>query len=252
MKQFAVMVKLEFLKLRGTYFLLTGVVTAIGSIVLGLYLAAADRTTNYTFLIFTENVIINNMSLFFPFTAVLTVGQMMEQERTCSTLNNLFAIPIRFQELLSAKIATGAVMAALYAILQWILSASACMLLGLPGITVPFAFLRLANMIGINLCIYIAVLPVIALTAQYAGGYMAGAGFSVFYGFCSVFATGRGFTAIYPISAGTVLFRLHGTPAFRECISAVLSLAVVLILAVVFIAASQDRAEGVQPAPGKK
>ncbi len=244
MKQFLSMVPLEFLKLRGTSLLLAGIITGIGSIALSLYLAVADRTTEYTFLIFTENVISNNMSLFFPFTAALIVGQMMERERVSSALNNIFVIPVSFRKLLSVKIAAGVYVAVSYSVIQWILSVFTCLLLRLPGITASSAFLRLGIMMGMNLCIYIAILPVIVLAAQYANGYMAGVGFSVFYGFCSIFAAGLGLTALYPISAGTVLLRFNGSYTSNEVVNAVLSLSLMLILAIALLITSYNRTEG--------
>ena len=184
------------------------------------------------------------MSLFFPFTAALIVGQMMERERVSSALNNIFVIPVSFRKLLSVKIAAGVYVAVSYSVIQWILSVFTCLLLRLPGITASSAFLRLGIMMGMNLCIYIAILPVIVLAAQYANGYMAGVGFSVFYGFCSIFAAGLGLTALYPISAGTVLLRFNGSYTSNEVVNAVLSLSLMLILAIALLITSYNRTEG--------
>ena len=56
------------------------------------------------------------------------------------------------------------------------------------------------------------------------GGYAAGIGFALFYGFCGVIATGHGWTALYPPTAGTVLLRFRMDPTPRELACAAFSL----------------------------
>lgn len=65
--------------------------------------------------------------------------------------------------------------------------------------------LVLVKMIGMNLFVYVAVLPIIIFTGQRAGSFMAGVGFSFFYGFVGTFASGHGLGNIYPITAGLSL-----------------------------------------------
>ena len=132
---FPVMVAAELRKLRGTALLPIGAVSGAAAIGISLYLAAADTTTAYTFPLFAGNVIANTMEELLPFTAALVVGQMMERERSCGTLKNILAVPVSFRRLLAAKLAAGAWLVVLYALLQWGLSLAACALLGLPGLT---------------------------------------------------------------------------------------------------------------------
>lgn len=243
MKQFVSMIGLEFIKLRRTALLWVGIATGIGSIAISLYISLADKMTEYTFDIFAGNVIHNNMSLFFPFTAVLTVGYMMEQERTCCTLRTILSIPVTFRKLLTAKLAAGMCFTASYSILQWILSLFTCSILQLSGLDPVSAIVTFGMMLVMNLCVYIAVLPVIALSAQYKGGYMAGVGFAVFYGFCSVFTAGHGFTAVYPISAGLVLLKFDMAPTIQETINAASGLSLMLALTIILTLTSYDRTE---------
>lgn len=241
MKQFVSMIGLEFIKLRRTALLWVGIAAGIGSIAISLYLSVADKTTEYTFDIFTGNVISNNMSLFLPFTAVLTVGYMMEQERTCCTLKSILSIPVTFRKLLAAKLTAGMCFTAAYSLLQWVLSLLTCSILHLSGMNPVSAIVKFGTMLGMNLCVYIAVLPVIAFTVQYTGYYMAGVGFAVFYGFCSIFATGHGFTAVYPVSAGLVLLKFNMAPTIQERINAVSSLSLMLVLTIILTLTSYDR-----------
>ena len=73
------------------------------------------------------------------------------------------------------------------------------------------------------------------------GGYAAGIGFALFYGFCGVIATGHGWTALYPPTAGTVLLRFRMEPTPRELACAALSLLASLGLAVALTACARDR-----------
>lgn len=76
------------------------------------------------------------------------------------------------------------------------------------------------------------------------GGYAAGIGFALFYGFCGVIATGHGWTALYPPTAGTVLLRFRMDPTPRELACAALSLLASLGLAVALAASSIVRKKG--------
>ena len=150
---FPVMVAAELRKLRGTALLPIGAVSGAAAIGISLYLAAADTTTAYTFPLFAGNVIANTMEELLPFTAALVVGQMMERERSCGTLKNILAVPVSFRRLLAAKLAAGAWLVVLYALLQWGLSLAACALLGLPGLTGGSAAWALGMLLGNVLCV---------------------------------------------------------------------------------------------------
>ena len=73
------------------------------AILISFYLAAADRMTQYTVAIFMGNIVSNNQSSLFPFVAVLTVGRMMEWERTSHTLRGILTVPVSFPALLAAS-----------------------------------------------------------------------------------------------------------------------------------------------------
>lgn len=74
-----------------------------------------------------------------------------------------------------------------------------------PGFSFAGMMAALFKMIGMNLFVYVAVLPIIIFTGQRAGSFMAGVGFSFFYGFVGTFASGHGLGNIYPITAGLSL-----------------------------------------------
>lgn len=243
-------ISLELTKLRRTSLLWVGVAAGLLAILVSFYLAAADRMTQYTVDIFMGNLIANNQSSLFPFVAVLTVGRMMEAERTAHTLPGVLTVPMRFSTLLAAKLATGAVLTVGYSAVQWVLGVVCCVGLVLPGVELLPLLGDLARLLANNLCLYAAVLPVTALTAQFAGGYVAGTVFAVVYSFCSIPLSGHGFAAFYPISAGSVLMGLDGpAPTAAQCLCAGVSLGGTLLLGLLFTVTARDRTEERQPKP---
>lgn len=172
------LIRLELLKLCRTSLLWVGVAAGLLAILVSFYLAAADRMTQYTVDIFMGNLVANNRSDLFPFVAALTVGRMMEWERTSRTLPGLLTVPVGFPALLGAKLAAGVPLTVAYSLLQWILGIVCCGVLRLPGMAAGPLLADLLVLTGSNLCVYIAVLPVIALAARYAGGYIPGTVFA--------------------------------------------------------------------------
>ena len=111
----------------------------------------------------------------------------------------------------------------------------------------------LARLLANNLCLYAAVLPVTALTAQFAGGYVAGTVFAVVYSFCSIPLSGHGFAAFYPISAGSVLMGLDGpAPTASQYLCAGVSLGGTLLLGLLFTVTARDRTEERQRKPSQQ
>ena len=238
----ATMIRLELLKLRRTSLLWVGTAAGMLAILVSFYLAAADHMTQYTVAIFMGNLAANNRSSLFPFVAVLTVGRMMEWERTSRTLPGLLTVPVRFPALLGAKLAAGLPLTVGYSLLQWVLGILCCLVLRLPGIAAGPLLADLLVLTGSNLCVYVAVLPIIALAAQFAGGYIPGTVFAVFYGFCSIFISGHGLAAAYPVSAVTMLLERDRTqPTAQDTVCAAVSLVCTAALAVVLTATARDR-----------
>lgn len=232
---------MELLKLRRTSLLWVGTAAGMLAILVSFYLAAADRMTRYTVSIFMGNLVSNNQSTLFPFVAVLTVGRMMEGERTSRALPNVLAVPLSFSRLLAAKLSTGVLLTLAYSLMQWILGIACCAVLHLPGMEAAALFLDLAVLSGSNFCVYVAVSPIVALSSQFAGGYIAGTVFAVFYGFCSIFANGHGFSALYPVSAGTVLLEREVMQPAADTVCAAISLLVMVALTAALTCGARDR-----------
>lgn len=252
MKRALTQIALELGKLRGTGLWLVALLSGMAAIFLSLYLVVADQSTVYTFPLFIQNIRSNTGSMLLPCTAAFLLGQMMERERVYGTLKNLLAVPLTFRRLLAVKAAACALMTLLYSAAQWALALAAACALGLPGLNAAAAGRAFACITGANLCVYLAVLPVAALGAQYAGGYAPATAFALFYGFLGSLVSTRRWGALYPPLAGSILFPLEGAPQPGKAACALAALGVMMALGVLWITKARDRSGERPPVPGKR
>lgn len=61
------------------------------------------------------------------------------------------------------------------------------------------------NIFIVSTCCYIAVLPIIIITAGKQNRFLSGVIFSFFYGFCGIFLADRNLVNLYPMTTGLVL-----------------------------------------------
>ena len=168
--------KTEFHKLKRYSVVWIGVATMLTVVLLTRFMATASDGAVHTLEYFSNSVIWNNFSLIFPATITLIAGYIIERERVDDTLKNILTIPIPFRRLLAGKLIAVGGLAIILAVIEFVFT--------------------------MNLFVYVAVLPIIIFTGQRAGSFMAGVGFSFFYGFVGTFASGHGLGNIYPITAG--------------------------------------------------
>lgn len=248
MKRTLTQTALEFGKLRGTGLWLVALLSGLAAILISFYLTVADTTTLYTYGLFTQNVLSNTQIDLLPCTAVFLLGQMMERERRAGTLKNLRTVPLTFRRLLAVKALACACLTLLYSAAQWALALGAAAALGLPGLDAAAAGRALACMTGTDLCVFLAVLPVGLLGAQYAGGYAAATAFALFYGFLGSMVSTRRWGVFYPTLAGSVLFPLEGAPQPGQAACAMAALAVMAALSALLLARARDRSDERTPA----
>lgn len=203
------LVKTELWKLKRYSVIWIGVAAMLSVVLLTRFMAIAIDGV-YTLANFSDDVIWNTFTLIYPATITLIAGYTMERERTDDTLKNLLALPVSFRQLLVGKLLTTGLIAVALAIIEFVFTLAISFLSGFAGFEINTSVHSLFQMIGMNLCVYIAVLPIIAFTAQRAGIFMAGVAFAFFYGFVGTFAAGHGLTSLYPISAGLGLINYQG------------------------------------------
>lgn len=202
--------KAELYKLRRDPTVWIGVAAALLAVLASRKIATANDGTLYDWALFASNTIWINTVLLFPCAITLVVGHGVARERTEDTLKSILVIPVSFRRLLAGKLLLGGLFTLLFALCEFAFSLLVFTISAMPGLSMAGALCSLAQMLGMNLCIYLAVLPVIAFTAFFPGGYLPGVAFAVFYGFVGIFAAGHDFTALYPITAGLALIRYAG------------------------------------------
>lgn len=239
----ASIIKTEFYKMKRYSVIWIGVATMLTVVLLSRFMATASDGASHTLMNFSSNVIWNNLVLIYPATITLIAGYMIDRERTDDTLKNILTIPVSFQKLLVGKLVAVGCMAIVLSAVEFLFTIMIFLVSGFPGFTAAGAGKVLFQMIGINLSAYLAVMPVIAFTAQRKGSFMAGVGFTFFYGFVGMMASGHGLRDIYPITAGLTLIGYDdGSGDFAgNSILSIGSLLIILGVTVVVIATAKNR-----------
>ena len=220
-------IKTEFSKMKRYSVIWIGVATMFTVVLLARFMATASDGATHTLMNFSSSVIWNNLVLIYPATIALIAGYIIDRERTDDTLKNILTIPVSFRKMLIGKLIAVGCMAAALSVIEFLFTLIVFFASGMVQV--------LFQMIGINMISYIAVMPVIAFTAQRSGSFMAGVGFAFFYGFVGMMASGHSLRDLYPITAGlTVIGYQDGSSDPTGNI--LLSVASILfILAVTFI-----------------
>lgn len=248
-------VKTELMKLRRYSVVWIGVAAMLSVVLLTRFMATASDGTVHTLENFSNNVIWNNYSIMFPAAITLIAGYIVDRERTDDTLKNILTVPVSFRKLLAGKLLTVGLLSVLLALVEFTLTIVVFFMSRYPGFSVLGMLRVLLQMAGMNVCVYIAVLPIIVLTAQRSGSFMAGVGFAFFYGFIGTFASGHGLGEIYPITAGLGLIGYQNGGVGEEY-HVVLSagvLLLMLLIAAVLVLTSRNREPAVQkPTQNKK
>lgn len=232
-------IKTEFIKLKKFSILWIGVAAMLACVLLTGFMATASDGTEYNLMIFGSEVIWNGFSLIFPSTIALISGYIVERERTDDTLKNLSVIPISFRKLLTGKMIVTALICVYLSIIEFAFTFFVVLLSGFSGCSFGNAIRILFQMVAINLCVFIAVLPIVLIACQKAGAFINGVVFAFFYGFIGIFAAGHGLTNIYPITAGLGLINYQSDEVleFNKLVSLVVLVCMLLIsFALVFFA----------------
>lgn len=236
-------IETEIWKLKRYSVIWIGVAAMLSVVLLTRFMALAEDGAAHNLENFTSNVIWNNVTLIYPAAITLIAGYLIERERTDDTLKNLLSLPVTFRRLLTGKLLACGLLAVFLAVVEYCFAIAVFLVSGFPGFSAGEAVISLLQMTGMNVCVYIAVLPIIVFTAQRAGTFMAGVAFSFFYGFAGMFASGHGLGSIYPVSAGLGLIAYRGDGA-EGSFQTPLCLTVLLIMAAltaVMLVCSHDR-----------
>lgn len=157
-----------------------------------------------------ESVIWNNFSLVFPFTITLIGGYMINREYVDQTLKNLVTIPISIHALLAGKLIVLGFVTIGLSVFSFLCTLIIGVFTGCNGMNILTILLSFQQIVGMGICCFIAVLPIVIVFAKKVNGFFAGVGLAFVYGFCGIFIAGRNLQDFYPITAGLGLIGYGG------------------------------------------
>lgn len=208
----------EFQKLKRYSILWVGTVAVLFSALLAAFQQNSMKghgTLQYEN--YTNSVIWNNFSMAFPFMIVLIGGYIINREYASHTLKNILTVPISFRKLLTGKLITVGIITALYGLFSFICTFILGTLFCYENMSPDLVVKSLFQLVGLGLCCYLAVLPIITFFSRKQNGFLVGVGLAFVYGFCGIFIAGRNLNDYYPITAGLgiIKFTGDGTLAFN-------------------------------------
>lgn len=237
-------IKTEFVKLKRFSIIWVGIAAMLACVLLTRFMATASDGVNHTLAQFANEVIWNNFGLIFPTTIALIAGYLIERERTDDTMKNISAIPISFKKLLLGKICALVAICVALSVIEFIFMVLTVLLSGYPIQSFMDLPKSLFQMAGMNLLVFVAVLPVILLTCQRSGGFVNGVIFAFFYGFVGIFAAGHNLENFYPVTAGLGLINYQGDEGlvYNKPIN-LLIIMLLVTLSILFIAGAKNRTD---------
>lgn len=241
-------IQTEFQKLRRYPILLVGVTGMVCSPLLQLFsqmvVVEEAREPNFDFAALIELTVWGNATIFLPVLLTLTGGYLINREYTDDTLKNLLTVPLSFRQLLAGKAAVICLLSVLLSGFSLLVTTAVSALAGLPRIG-PRPFLHgLAQMTGLAVGVFIAVLPLLALCSRRPGSYMGGSVLAFIAGYCCMFFKSGPLRSLYPFSAVLTLIGFDlddyaGTTSPASVPLSLVSVGAVLALAALLLATAQ-------------
>ncbi|MBU3091034.1 ABC transporter permease [Clostridium sp. CF011] len=201
----------EFQKLKRYSILWVGDVAVLFSALLAIFQQTSMKgheTLQYEN--YANSVIWNNFSMAFPFMIVLIGGYIINREYVDHTLKNILTVPIPFRKLLIGKLITVGIVTGLYGFFSFICTFIFGTLFCYGNMSPSLVAKSFLQLVGLGLCCYLAVLPIIIFFSRKQNGFLAGVGLAFVYGFCGIFIAGKKLTDYYPITAGLGIVKFTG------------------------------------------
>ena len=97
----------------------------------------------------------------------------IRDRQTDDTLKNILTVPISFKKLLTGKLIVCGVLSIIFGLICSLFTIIAEMIVGFPGFEISLALKATLQITTVNFFLYLAVLPIIALTCRRAGSFLA-------------------------------------------------------------------------------
>lgn len=228
----------EFQKIKRYNVLWVGIVAVLFSALLAVFqIVSSHGSDPLTYDSFVNGVIWNNFSLAFPFGITLIGGYIINREYTEQTLKNILTVPISLRKLLAGKLIALGVLTILLSLFSFLCTVILGLIFCHINISVTLVVKSLIQLLIVNLCCYVAVLPIIAYFGRKQNTFMTGVGIAFVYGFCGIFVAGRSLTDFYPITVGLGLAGYNnGDGTVYQPLIGSVTLIAILILTVIILA----------------
>ncbi len=205
------MIRTEIWKLKRYHMIWAGILLMLLSVLLTVFSTTALDGSVWTFPFFTEQVIKNNVTMIFPVCIALIAGYIIAREGKDDTLKSIVTVPVAYRSLLWGKLFVCALLSLLFGLVSAVFTVIANVLMGFPGLSLPSVWQAFLQIVLNCLFLYIAIMPVIAITARMANGHMIGTIIAFVYGYGGMFAAGNTVVAdIYPVTASLGLINYRG------------------------------------------
>ena len=237
----ACIVKTEFYKLKRYHILWAGVALMLLSVLLTLFTFFVFVGFVCVFVFFFEQVF---FFFFFMMCISLFAGYMISREQTDDTLKNILTVPISFKKLLTGKLIVCGVLSIIFGLICSLFTIIAEMIVGFPGFEISLALKAALQITAVNFFLYLAVLPIIALTCRKAGSFLVGVIIAFVYGYGGMFAAGNMTLAnLYPITAslGMVGYRSYDTAVNWNIGTCSCSLVLAVVISAILILCMKER-----------
>ena len=167
------------------------------------------------------------MTMIFPMCITLIAGYIINREQTDNTLKNILTVPVSFKQLLTGKLIICGIISVILGFVCGIFTIIAEFLAGFPKFGATLAIKATLQITFFNFFLYLAVLPIIALTSRAAKGFLTGVIVAFVYGYGGLFAAGNMTLAnLYPVTAclGMIDYRSYDETVHWNTFLCILSL----------------------------
>lgn len=194
------LIKAELKKIKRLKITYVGYISLLLSALITCIQAFTMRDGAITFLNFTDMYLYNNALLFFPFMIALLGGYLIEREYALDTQKNLLVIPVKWPDMVKAKIFVLMVLALYFSLLSAAVSGLCGLMLKCPDFTV-FLFLKKGlSFLVSGICICVGILPVILWFSRKKGTYVWGSILSALLGITGVFVVNGKLANWHPVT----------------------------------------------------
>lgn len=206
------MVRTEIWKLKRYHMIWAGILLMLLSVLLTMFSTTASDGTVWTFSFFTEQVLKNNITMIFPMCITLLAGYIITREKRDDTLKSIMTVPVSYGNLLWGKLFVCGLLSLFLGFVSAIFTVIANWIMRFPGVSITSVLQTFMQIILNCFFLYIAVMPIITVTARILNGHLIGTIIAFVYGYGGIFAAGNmKLASIYPITAsmGLILYRSY-------------------------------------------